>query len=162
MSSIMDTLIIDRTQQDVANKTAIAYYNASDFNRVIQAMQYLAQLLRANGYAVYVQSQSSWGYTGISDTTDSAQYLQDLQAVCGAVDCPAEIQSPFILGQSQLDGSGDLGNGGIQAAPETLENLLWATANTIERMLLRTNQSLENLQASAVPCGTATCGGDYL
>lgn len=160
--SVIDTLIFDRTQNDVTNGTKKGYYNSEDFNRVIEAMEYLAQLLRANGYAVYVQSQSSWGYTGISDTTDSAQYLQDLQAVCGAVDCQAEIQSPFILGQSQLDGSGGLGNGGIQAAPTTLENLLWTTANTIERMLLRTNQSLENLRASAVPCGTATCGGDYL
>ena len=44
--TIIDALVTDRT--------AGAYYNASDLNRVGEAMQYVAGLLNGYGYAVSV------------------------------------------------------------------------------------------------------------
>lgn len=44
------TLITDRTQNDVENKTKKGYYNAEDLNRVTAAMEYLSELLEGYGY----------------------------------------------------------------------------------------------------------------
>lgn len=162
MPGIMDTLIINRTQQDVVNKTAISYYNASDFNRVIETMQYLAGVLNAAGYTLSIRSASNWSDTSIPFKNDAQTYLEDLRTIHDALDCQHEIDNPCIVGISVVNGPDGIGNGGIQAVPGTLEYLMWHTANTIERILLRVNQGYKNMLASVVPCGAATSGGDYL
>ena len=80
--SILDTLITDRTDG--------ATYNWSDFNRVAEAMQYVAARLRACGWNIVVSPKGDWTrddrptlsamqqYVGILEKT--AVYLA---AICG-------------------------------------------------------------------------------
>lgn len=159
---IMSALVIDRTQTDVANGTEKGCYNASDFNRVIETMQYLAGVLNAAGYTLSIRSASNWSDTSIPFKNDAQTYLEDLRTIHDALDCRREIDNPCIVGISVVNGPDGVGNGGIQAVPGTLEYLMWHTANAIERILLRVSQSYKNMSASVVPCGAATSGGDYL
>ena len=38
--SVIDTLIFDRTQNDVENKTKKGHYNSDDLNRIFEAVTY--------------------------------------------------------------------------------------------------------------------------
>lgn len=160
--SVIDTLIFDRTQNDVTNGTKKGYYNSEDFNRVIEAMKYSAGVLNAAGYALAIHSAPNWSDTSIPCQDDAQTYLEDLRTIHDALDCQHEIDNPRIVDISVVNGPDGVGNGGIQAVPGTLEYLMWHTVNTIERILLRVNQGYKNMLASVVPCGAATSGGDYL
>lgn len=160
--SVIDTLIFDRTKNDVANRTKKGHYNSKDFNRVIEAMEYLAGALNAAGYALAIHSAPNLSDTSIPYQNDAQTYLKDLRTIHDALECRSEIANPCIAGISVVNSPDGVGNGGIQAVPSTLKDLMWSTANTIERILLRVNQAYENMQISVVPCGTATSGGDYL
>lgn len=160
--SVIDTLIFDRTQNDVANGTKKGYYNSEDFNRVIEAMEYLAGALNAAGYALAIHSAPNWSDTSIPCQDDAQTYLEDLRTIHDALECHSEIANPCIVGISVVNSPDGVGNGGIQAVPSTLKELMWSTANTIERILLRVNQAYETMLVSAVLCGTATSGGEYL
>ena len=48
--SVIDTLIFDRKQSDIANDTDKAYISYTDLNRVEEAITYLKQLLANYGY----------------------------------------------------------------------------------------------------------------
>ena len=50
MSFDFSTLITDRTQKDVTNRTDKGFYNASDLNRVTACMEYLNERLTGLGY----------------------------------------------------------------------------------------------------------------
>lgn len=160
--SVLDNLIFDRTQEDVANKTENGYYNYTDFNRVIESMQRLARSLNVYGYSISVQSNPIWNDADIPNAEDAKKYLDDLKNVRNALKFQEEVPTPCIVGISMVNGTDWVGNGGVQAVPDSLEYLRWDTANTIERILFRVNQGYKNMLASVVPCGTATSGGDYL
>ena len=144
------------------NSDLKGFYNASDLNRVIEAMEYLAGALNAAGYALAIHSAPNWSDTSIPCQDDAQTYLEDLRTIHDALECHSEIANPCIAGISVVNSPDGVGNGGIQAVPSTLKELMWSTANTIERILLRVNQAYETMLVSAVLCGTATSGGEYL
>ena len=55
MSFDFSSLITDRTQADVSNKTNKGFYGADDLNRVSAAVEYIAELLLQEGYVVPVK-----------------------------------------------------------------------------------------------------------
>lgn len=125
--SIIDTLITDRTG---------GYYNASDLNRVSEAMQYLADLLNSYGYKVKIQPKTDWLTADIPTQPQMAQLLADLQA----------LQDAYYTLNSTPE------------QPASMNNLKWQGANAIEQVLVDINRILEGMIAQFKFCDTFYCG----
>lgn len=164
LGSVLD-LITDRTQADVDTVKALSAsgygawsaaeiaawdtealkgaYNVSDILRVIDAMDYIADLLNAAGFAITLQSSvTGWAENAERPTASQmAAYLADLTAIQAALQLPSH--SPDL--------------------PESMALLDYIGANAIEQMLLDVNETLRLYQLTMFPpCGLAGCGGDYL
>lgn len=114
MSSIIDTLIVDRTAQDVVAMTKKGYYNATDLNRVAAAMLYIAERFRGHGYAAAVTSRTNWAITDTPRQRDMDTYLRDLHS----------LRNTFPVISS------------TPPAPSTMSMLTWREANNIEQILV--------------------------
>lgn len=127
MNFDINTLITDRTAQDVANQTEKGRYTASDLNRVGAAMAYLRDRLTSAGYLIDIVLETAW--LDSSTQTDGAMefYLSCLGALRGALSLPS----------------------GTPAVPATMEHLTYVTANNIEKILETVDQMLSNSQAAA-------------
>lgn len=145
--SIIDTLITDRTQADVDRVLALSakgwacmsaeeraewsaglkgVYNASDLNRVQEAMEYLAGVFGTYGYAVSLQVMPTWSDSDIPTEAQMTAYLSNLAALRGVlVVLPA-----------------------TPAVPESMERLTYVTANDIERILADLDRQLANMAAA--------------
>ena len=161
------SLITDRTAADVARIKAIkaklnatgwgslsaeeqaewiagrGCYNATDLNRVGAAMAYLAALIRSYGYSVTVSPVTTWkpgdeaNQTDEFKAADAAAFLTDLSTLKAAFYGTTEI-------------------------PSTLDRLTYQGANNIESLLLEIENYIARMVQTFVPCGAATCGGDYI
>lgn len=78
-----------------------------------------------------------WRREDIPTLAQLTQYLANVQAV-----------------RQTLSVAGDL--------PQTMRFLTWQGANEIERVLSEVEHRIQIMIQTFVPCGTATCGGDYL
>lgn len=139
--SVIDTLIFDRTRNDVENKTKKGHYNSDDLNRVINAVNYLADIFYQFGYSPDVTPQTTdWTADKIPEDAQMRVYLGNVQALMAALS-------------------------GVQFSPELPQSmalLSYAGANNIEQILVDLADALRRLELSAtVPCGAAECGGDY-
>lgn len=115
-------LITDRTAEDVANKTAKGFYNASDLNRVGAAVQYVAERFAAQGYTVTVSPKTDWTGKDIPTATELETYWQNIAALRGLI---AVMKS-------------------TPETPETMRFLDYIKANDIERILLDLDTLLTN------------------
>ena len=116
------TLITDRTAEDVANKTAKGFYNASDLNRVGAAVQYVAERFAAQGYAVTVHPKTDWTEKDIPTASELETYRQNIASLRGLI---AVLKS-------------------TPETPETMRFLDYLKANDIERILLDLDTLLTN------------------
>lgn len=158
--SVIDTLITDRTKEDADHWQALhdkgwtgmtddekaewssplkGAYNYSDYNRVGEAIWYLAGKFQAAGYAVTVTSRTDWAVGEIPRRADMDTYLADLSALRGAL---AVLET-------------------TPETPESMELLTWATANDIEKILVDIEALLTSMSSvflrTAMPW--AICGG---
>lgn len=115
-------LITDRTAEDVANKTAKGFYNASDLNRVGAAVQYVAELFAAQGYAVAVSPKTDWLVSDIPTASELETYRQNI----------ATLRALIAVMKSTPE------------TPETMRFLDYIKANDIERILLDLDTLLTN------------------
>lgn len=115
-------LITDRTAEDVANKTAKGFYNASDLNRVGAAVQYVAERFAAQGYAVAVSPKTDWLASDIPTASDLETYRQNI----------ATLRAPIAVMKSTPE------------TPETMRFLDYIKANNIEQILLDLDTLLTN------------------
>lgn len=111
--SVIDTLITDRSTG--------TFYNASDLNRVGQAIQYLADELFARGYEIHVSPKIDWVESDIPLRPQMEHYLEDLRKI------RAVLTQPDTTPTSPLD----------------MEQLLYTEANDIESILFITNKLME-------------------
>ncbi len=116
------TLITDRTAEDVANKTAKGFYNASDLNRVGAAVQYVAERFAAQGYAVAVSPKTDWTEKDIPTASELETYRQNI----------ATLRALIAVMKSTPE------------TPETMRFLDYIKANGIERILLDLDTLLTN------------------
>ena len=116
------SLVTDRTAEDVANKTAKGFYNASDLNRVGAAVRYVAERFAAQGYAVAVSSKTDWTEKDIPTAAELETYRQNIAALRGL---SAVIKS-------------------TPETPETMRFLDYIKATDIEQMLLDLDTLLTN------------------
>lgn len=68
--SIIDSLIYDRTQQDLLNETDKAYISYIDLNRIEGAVKYLSDLLNVYGYKNITTNKTEWKINEIRKQED--------------------------------------------------------------------------------------------
>ena len=120
---IIDTLVTDRTQKDVANGTGKGYYNYTDLNRVNAAAAYLVEELEGAGYAVPgFSAQQEWGMSSIPTEAKMNDYLNNLRA----------IRSVLSVNTVSL--------------PDSMNFLGYKGANNIERVLVDVEKQLITLR----------------
>ena len=148
--SVIDTLVTDRTRADAERAAQLnglwaggewtgtpeeraewsaglkGAYNASDLNRVREAMEYLAGLFGTYGYAVSLQVMPTWSDSDIPTEAQMTAYLANLTALRGAAAVPPATP----------------------AVPESMERLTYVTANDIERILADLDRQLANMAAA--------------
>ena len=131
--SVLDTLITDRTGPGP--------YDWSDFDRVQAAVVLLVSALEERGYLVASTVLPNWTRIGVPFASQCAAYLANVQALRDAID--------------QLPAT--------PPCPESMAGWTWTAANDLEQILADLEDALRRLDlAATVPCGPATCGGDYL
>lgn len=144
--SIIDTLITDRTLSDVSSGTAKGFYNASDLNRVTEAMEYLDGVFSSLGYIT--------GYSPIEISTGRFEWREE--------DIPTILQmEQYLSNVSALRQTIAL----FQSTPQTPDTMKFFThtkANDIEKILVDIETTINRMISTFVPCGEALCGGDYL
>ena len=140
-------LITDRTQRDVDRVGELAEkgwaamteqeraewlgemkgaYNASDMNRVGEAVAYVAGRLTDFGYAAPVSPKTDWTDEGEPDTDQLASYLADISTIRGAL---AVLPS-------------------TPATPADMDGLTYQEANDIEQILLDVDALISNIAAA--------------
>lgn len=156
MSTIIDTLVTDRTQADVEHVKALAAkgfaamtaaeraewlagmkgaYNASDLNRVGTALNYLAARLSSIcGRSIAWTAKTDWAVTDIATASQAAEYQQQIQDIRDALAYPA----------------------GTPDAPQ-LGSLTYTGANDIERILALCEELIDNITKAFRYTGAAEC-----
>ena len=128
--SIIDTLITDRTQDDVDERNAKGTYNASDLNRVGLAMNYVAERLKSAGYDPHISPKTDWKDDEWVDLTAQAVYLGDL----------SELRKQFAMTESTPEVPPRL----LAAGINTNDGLTYTWANDIEKILEDIDRLLTN------------------
>lgn len=161
MSTIIDTLITDRTQADVERVRKLAAkgfstmtaaeqaewlagmkgaYNASDLNRVGTALNYLAgRLASICGKSIAWTAKTDWAVTDIITASRAAEYRRQIQDIRDALAYPA----------------------GTPDAPQ-LGRLTYTDANNIERILKLCEDLIVNVAKSFRHTGAAECAAGGL
>lgn len=161
MSTIIDTLVTDRTQADVERVKTLAAkgfaamtaaeraewlagmkgaYNAADLNRVGTALNYLAgRLGPICGKIIHGTAKTDWAVTDIATASQAETYRQQIQDIRDALAYPA----------------------GTPDAPE-LARLTYTDANNIERILKLCEELIVNVAKSFRHTGAAECAAGGL
>lgn len=115
-------------------------YNASDLNRVGQAILYVAGLYNQYGYSLLVNPKTDWSDTDYPTLSQMKTYLDDIQTIRNVV-------ATFPT---------------TPDSPETMDGIDWKIANNIEQILVDMDRILSIIMTTFIPCGEALCGGDNL
>lgn len=130
------TLITDRTAEDVANKTAKGFYNASDLNRVEAAVQYVAERFAEQGYTVTVSPKKDWLASDIPTASELETYRQNI----------ATLRALLAVMPT------------TPKAPDSMAGLTYTEANSIEQILLDLDALLTNAAAAWYQSGELFAG----
>lgn len=122
--SIIDTLITDRTGP--------GKYDWQDFNRVGEAVAYVAQRLEAAGYTADVVTKTDWTRQSIQTRQDMERYIANIQALRNILAFPPEIPD----------------------APDTMRFLTFQRANDIETIVSNLDTLLTSLQQVYIRSGS--------
>lgn len=121
--SVLDSLIVDRTQADVDAGTDRGTYGAADLNRVGEAVNYIRELLAEYGYTVPDALRTDWTDADIPRQSDMDVYILTLLSVRG-------LLHPVSA---------------VPALPLTMDRFTFAGANQIEIMLEWLGRAAENI-----------------
>lgn len=130
------TLITDRSKMDVMKGTEKGFYNASDFNRVGAAVEYLAKRLDENGVFVAVAPKLDWQMSDIPTAEQMVQYLADVAALRSAL--PVTDSTP--------------------ETPDAMSDLDWIKANAIEQILVDLDGTIKRIPLGYVYSGEIYAG----
>lgn len=134
--SLKDTLITDRTEADVAQRTAKGHYNATDLNRVERAVQELAGRLNAAGHNLAITVKSNWAINDIPTQSDIERYRANIATIHAAL---AMLST-------------------TPQTPNSMRFLTWAKANDIEKILQDVEDSLNRMELSFMYSGEIYAG----
>lgn len=157
--SIIETLITDRTESDVAewarlrNKGLLgmtpaeletwmagmkgSYNPAIDMNRVGMAMEYVWTHMKSFGYVIAtISPKTDWEIGDIPTEDQLNHYLEDLKIMRSAISVTRDTP----------------------AAPETMDFFSWAEANNIERILVTLETLLNEISKAFRHSGVTISG----
>lgn len=77
----MNSLIYDRTQTDVTNRTWKGYYNAEDLNRVESWCRYLADELNSVGYNINITTKTNWTQTDMRTASEMERIRTNIRSI---------------------------------------------------------------------------------
>lgn len=117
----------------------IGAYNASDLNRVGNAVQFVTDRLFEIGYSVATVGKDDWDRTDIPNKSNMAYYLRDIQFIRNALVVPDDMPQ----------------------CPTTLDNLDYQKANDIEQILLDVDNIITLIMRSWMYAGEVYSGGMY-
>ena len=123
MAFDFSTLITDRTLDDVMTGTDKGYYNATDLNRVGEAVAHIAERFTGYGYAVEVNPKTDWSESDTPTASQMETYrgnIAILRAVIAVMAATPET-------------------------PETMRALNYVKANNIERILQDLDTLITNM-----------------
>lgn len=154
---IIDSMVYDRTQEDVARRAAlaaIAYeemteaekaewdsnlkgaYNASDLNRVSEAAQWLWQRLQWHGNRGNpINVRTDWENADIPTQTEAEDYIGAVHNIFDSLELPASVPEP----------------------PASTDGLTFQGANNIERGFQMINDEVERLEIGWFYTGDIYC-----
>lgn len=124
MAFDIKTLITDRTAADVASGTDKGYYNATDLNRVGEAVAHIAERFTGYGYAVAVSPKTDWSESDTPTASQMETYrlnIASLRAVIAVLASTPET-------------------------PERMRALDYVKANDIERILQDLDTLITNME----------------
>ena len=101
-------------------------YNATDMNRVGNAVSYVAQRLTNCGYTVHINPKVDWQIGDIPTVSNLTAYLDDVRAIRAAL-----AVSPAT-----------------PPVPEDMDKLTYTEANNIEQILLDVNLLIDRIAAA--------------
>ena len=130
--SVIDTLIYDRTQQDLINETDKAFISYIDLNRIESAVKYLSDLLNAYSYQNVTLNKTEW-------KIDELRKQED----CDRIKANYEVLKNAYVYKFKV--------------PE----FNWATiqeANNIEKILVDIDNVIKYMEQTFIYCGVANCG----
>lgn len=120
-------LITDRTASDVQNGTDKGFYNASDLNRVGEAVLYVQSILNGKtGFNVSVQAKTDWQLDDIPTRAQLNTYLENIRRIHGIV-------------QEYLT---------TATIPGNMDSLTWKEANAIESILIDAETLMHDIMLS--------------
>lgn len=132
--SVIDTLIFDRKQSDIANDTDKAYISYTDLNRVEEAITYLKQLLANYGYNSTTQ-EKKWLISDFRKNEDMSRLKDNIDNLRNAY--------PYLVSP-------------VTPNPIKYESI--QEANDIEEILYKINEIIINMTQNFIHCGVANCG----
>ena len=105
---IIDELITDRTKNDVVYGNPKGKYDFEDYNRVVEATNYVAQELINGGYDVSATAKTDWQNTDIPKDTDIEIYVGNVKAIVNALEMNNQLPTTpknvlTILGANQIE-----------------------------------------------------------
>ena len=136
--SVIDTLIFDRKQSDIANDTDKAYISYTDLNRVEEAITYLKQLLANYGYNSTTQ-EKKWLISDFRKNEDMSRLKDNIDNLRNAY--------PYLVSP-------------VTPNPIKYESI--QEANDIEEILYKINEIIINMTQNFIHCGVANCGQSRL
>lgn len=120
----------------ITNRGPGTYYNVEDINRVGEAVQLLADILRAYGYNADVDPKTDWTEDDYPTRTEMERYLANIRALTEAY--------------AVLTTTPEL--------PESMRFLGYEGANNIEQILLDIETLIQNMVAAFRYSGTFYAG----
>lgn len=143
--SIIDTLVTDRTLNDLDKLNAKGTYNWTDMNRVGSALNYLATLLNSYGYAVTLTDvKTNWAKNDDPTPEQLNQYLANLRTIRTVLTLPAS--TPALPQRIQA------------TSTEAKDGLNIEGANNIEKMLVSIEDTVNRMVAAWFYSGEIYCG----
>lgn len=83
--SVIDTLIYDRTYQDLVNETDKAYISYVDLNRIEESVKYLADILNRYGYNNATITKTNWTIEEIRKQEDCDRIKRNYEILKNAI-----------------------------------------------------------------------------
>lgn len=118
------------------NSSLKGFYNASDLNRVGNAINYVAERFTEAGYLVQVSPRIDWTEADIPLQSDMKHYLADVSALRELVTTP--VTTPPV--------------------PDDMEGLTYIEANNIEQILLDLDDILTRMISAYIYSNEVYCG----
>ncbi len=134
--SVLDTLVTDRTADDVRLRNEKGTYNAADMNRVSAAVDLLRPVFREYGYSIGEAELRTWAENELLRLSEAEEFLSAVRALDGR----------FRYAEKMIE------------LPVTMRMLTYTGANNIEKFLAAMPEVFERMRTAWYYADEIFCG----